>query len=75
MPNMVSDTTNFYLEKLAVLVGGTVTGAVRSGVDETLGDEYFGLKIMGKDGKAKVLWLLSDDEGNGPGSFEIAEAQ
>ena len=75
MPNMVSDTTNFYLEKLAVLAGGTVIGTVRSGVDETFGDEYFGLKIKGNDGKAKVLWLLSDDEGNGPGSFEIAEAQ
>ena len=75
MPNTVSDTTNFYLEQLAVIVGGTVTGTVRSGVDETLDEEYFGLKIMGKDGKSKILWLLSDDEGNGPGSFEIEEVQ
>lgn len=70
MPNMNVDNTKFYLEQLAVLVGGKVTAAVRSGVDE-FGDEFFGLKIMDKDGKPKVLWLLSDDEGNGPGSFEI----
>jgi hypothetical protein len=75
MPNTVSDTTNFYLEQLAVIVGGTVTGTVRSGVDEILDEEYFGLEIVGKDGKKKILWLLSDDEGNGPGIFEIAEAQ
>jgi hypothetical protein len=72
MSNMSGDKTQFYLDQLAVLIGGTVTAALRSGVDE-FGDEFFGLKLKCKDGTSKALWLLADDEGNGPGSFEIAE--
>ena len=72
MPNMNDEKTQFYLEQLAVLVGGTVVATARTGADE-FGDEFFGLKIMDKDGRLRSLLLLSDDEGNGPGSFEIAE--
>lgn len=33
---------------------------------------FFGL-VLAKDGvkKDKVIWFLRDDEGNGPGSFDI----
>ncbi len=33
--------------------------------------EYFGFRIHLKDGSRKNLIFLRDDEGNGPGGFEI----
>lgn len=56
--------TKFYLKKLEPLVGGKITGLVEDGTG------FFGLKINVK-GKERALFLLRDDEGNGPGSFEI----
>lgn len=61
---------DFYLKKLDQLVGGTISGLVRSGDDSDNG-EFFGLVITMPDGTKKTMVLLSDDEGNAPGSFEI----
>ena len=66
--------TEFHLKQLEPLIGGTVVSLARSGVDPELGDEFFGLVIQLKNGQKKSLMLLSDDEGNGPGSFEINDA-
>ena len=63
-------SADFYLKKLNQLVGGTITGLARSGEDSGNG-EFFGLVITMPDGTIKQLVLLSDDEGNAPGSFEI----
>jgi hypothetical protein len=63
-------SADFYLKKLEPLVGGTITGLVRSGNDRGNG-EFFGLVITMPDGTKKQLVLMSDDEGNAPGSFEI----
>ncbi len=60
----MSSAVDFYTEQLAPLVDGKV--------DKILSDEdgFIGLKIVsGK--KEYVVWFLSDDEGNSPGSFEI----
>ena len=55
---------NFYVEQLAKFVGYKVSGVVSSP------DGFFGLKL--KSGKSeKIVWFLSDDEGNAPGSFEV----
>jgi hypothetical protein len=62
----------FYLNQLRCLVGGRVTGLARTGPTENgFEEEFFGLVIILPDGSSKTLILLSDDEGNGPGSFEI----
>ncbi|WP_163056696.1 hypothetical protein [Acidithiobacillus ferrooxidans] len=61
---------DFYLKKLDQLVGGTISGLVRSGEDSGIG-EFFGLLITMPDGTKRTMLLLSDDEGNAPGSFEI----
>lgn len=61
---------DFYLEKLDQLVGGTITGLVRTGDDSDTG-EFFGLVVTMPNGTKKTMVLLSDDEGNAPGSFEI----
>lgn len=67
-------SADFYLEKLDQLVGGTITGLVRTGhyLD---GGEFFGLDITMPDGTKKQLLLLSGDEGNAPGSFEILDGE
>lgn len=62
--------TDFYLEKLTRVVGAKVTGLVRSGKDDGL-DEFYGLSLVADDGQKFTLWLLCDDEGNGPGSFDL----
>lgn len=67
-------TTNatFYLDQLRCLVGGRITGLARTGPsDDGSEGEFYGLVVLLPDGKQKTLILLSDDEGNGPGSFEL----
>lgn len=64
--------TQFYLDQLEPLVDGVIEDAVRTDGDE-FGDEFFGLAIRCKDGEVRRLIILADDEGNGPGSFEIVE--
>ena len=62
----------FYLDQLKPLVGGKIVGLARSGPNaDPHQDEFFGFVIKFPDGKTKTLLLLSDDEGNAPGSFEI----
>ncbi|WP_291996752.1 hypothetical protein [Candidatus Accumulibacter sp. ACC012] len=39
-------------------------------VDE-YGDEFFGLVITLTNGQKRTLIFLADDEGNGPGSFQL----
>jgi hypothetical protein len=57
----------FYKKQLSLLIGGKVTSVVQDNEGE-----FFGLTIETKK-KDQILWLLSDDEGNSPGSFEIQE--
>ena len=58
---------DFYVKILNELRGFKILGGVKD-----RGEEFFGLKVE-KNGDAKVIWFLMDDEGNGPGSFEIQE--
>lgn len=66
--------TDFYLKKLHPLVGGKITALARSGPsDDPFEDEFFGFEVTLPNGKKKTVILLADDEGNGPGSFDIQE--
>lgn len=70
----MTNATDFYLKQLRPLVGGTITGLVRTGPgEEAFDEEFYGLVVTLPDGRKRTLLLLSDDEGNGPGSFEICE--
>jgi hypothetical protein len=70
----MSSSIDFYLKQLAPLVGGTITALVRSGAsDDPLDEELYGFVVKCRDGKERTLILLSDDEGNGPGSFMFNE--
>lgn len=64
--------TQFYLDQLKPVIDGKIIGLLRSGEDE-FGDEFYGLSIQCKDGVTRRLIFLRDDEGNGPGSFDITE--
>ena len=61
-------SNEYYLTQLNKLVKGTITSTITDGEDE-----FFGLEVKLPDGKRKTLWFLQDDEGNGPGSFEIGD--
>ena len=61
--------TQFYLKQLEILVGGTVVGLAHDGSSEG----FVGITVKTKAGK-KIVWFLCDDEGNGPGSFDIQDA-
>ena len=68
----MNSPTDFYLDQLGPLVGGTITALARTGKPEYPGgDEFYGLVVTLPNGKTRTLMLLSDDEGNAPGSFEI----
>jgi hypothetical protein len=62
--------TKFYLDQLEKLVGATIVGTCIEGSEE---GDFFGITIKLPGGKIKHLILLSDDEGNGPGSFELVD--
>lgn len=70
----MGNVTDLYLNRLHPLVGGTITGLARSGPSESpFHEEFYGLVVTLPDGRTRTITLLSDDEGNGPGSFEISE--
>ncbi len=64
---------NFVIEDLKTLVGGTIVG-VATQQGQLVDDGFFGLKVEVK-GKIKNIWILRDEEANGPGSYEITEEQ
>lgn len=61
------DATNWYLEQLKPLVGGTITDLADAG------EGYYGMIVKTTKGDRKLLILLSDDEGNNPGSFGLTD--
>lgn len=64
-----------YLEHLKPLVGGQITALGTTGEPDEEGNVFVGLEVTLPDGKVKTLTFLSDDEGNAPGSFLIADAE
>ena len=62
--------TDFYFEKLKPLVGRKIIGLVQDP-----DGEFFGVTVeAGNNQSAQHVFFLQDDEGNGPGSFEIVQA-
>lgn len=60
---------DYYINQLTPLVGGQVTSVISDG------DGFFGLQIKQVDGKVVNMFIMRDDEGNGPGSFELIEEE
>ena len=70
----MDDRMDFYVKELKKVAGWTISNAVRTpkGVENI--DDCFGIELTSPDKKKTVvMWILADNEGNGPGSFEIDE--
>ena len=61
--------SKFYIKQLEQLVGGRVVGCAKD-----TQEGFLGLVVKTKAGK-RIVWFLCDDEGNGPGSFEIQDTK
>jgi hypothetical protein len=71
--NTMSSAIDYYLDQLRPLVGGTISALARTGPNDDPSEfELFGFVVTLRDGTKRTLLLLADDEGNGPGSFEIS---
>ena len=62
---------DFYLQQLQPFVGAIIVGLARADGEH---DEFFGFVVELPNKERKVIFFLKDDEGNGPGSFEIQDA-
>ena len=61
---------DYYTKQLKKLVGGKVTTPF---IIEEGSEIFYGIDIKMPKGKIKYLVFLMDDEGNGPGSFQIGD--
>lgn len=61
--------TKFWVKELKKLNGGVIERPVIT--PSQYEDEFFGLEIRLPNGKCKILWILRDEEGNGPGAVDI----
>lgn len=58
----------YWTSILSKLSGSIIERAVSDGEGE-----FFGLQIKTPLGKHQIIWFLQDEEGNGPGAFELAD--
>jgi len=62
----------FLEKKLSPIINGTITGIALEPDYEDDSEKFWGLSVENL-GRLFTLWILRDDEGNGPGSFELQE--
>jgi hypothetical protein len=68
-------TSNKEYGDLAMLLGGKIKELVHTEEDEE-GNIFWGITIEVKENNkkvTKVMWFLSDFEGNAPGAWEIVD--
>ena len=70
---------DYWVKKLSALVGGKIVTVI---VDDNKDDEFamtdepfIGLRVEMPGGALKDIWLLSDEEGNAPGRFDITNVK
>jgi hypothetical protein len=69
MTHPSKNSENYHTKKLEALIGSTVTAVAIDSSDEF--DVYLGLELTFPNGKKKVIFFLSDEEGNHPGAYDI----
>jgi hypothetical protein len=68
----MKDEIDFYVQQLKQYVGWTIAEIAKTPAKEPVG--YFGVILSSPDKQRKVVvWILSDDEGNSHGSFNVYE--
>lgn len=63
---------DYWVKKLGGLVGGEIVTAITDG-NEADYENFVGLQVKLPNGNLVNVWLLSDEEGNAPGRFEIED--
>jgi len=64
----------YWENKLEEIVGGTIM-QVLSDEGDFKEEPWVGLLVSLADGKQVTMWLLSDEEGNAPGRFQIDDVK
>lgn len=67
----MNSNTKFWLKELKKLNGGVIERPVAT--PSQYEEEFFGLEIRLPNGKCMILWILQDEEGNGPGAVDIVD--
>lgn len=62
--------TQFRIDQLQRLIGFEIVGVDYDPSDPSM-EPIVGLRLKLHRDKEVTLWILADDEGNGPGSFDI----
>lgn len=65
----------YWTTVLSTLKGGKILEAVVDYPEEEGDEPYFGLLIEMPDKTSKILWLLSDEEGNHGGRCNVEPAR
>lgn len=61
-------------DHLIPLIGSKVVWVIVDDSDNGFGEEvFFGLRLKTPTNKIYDLWLLSDEEGNRPGAFQLSQ--
>jgi len=66
----MSDDAKYTLMQLGKVVGGKVTGLIKAPLND-FGETDCGFKVQMPSGKEKVVWIMKDVEGNGPGTVIV----
>lgn len=66
----MDDYMRYYVNQLQDLVGSRIVQTVQDNEEG-----FFGMIVSLPDGTKKVLWFLSDEEGNAPGAFQIDDVR
>lgn len=66
----MSIDSEYTLRELEKIVGGKVTGLIKASLND-FGETNCGFKVQMPSGKEKVVWIMRDAEGNGPGTVDI----
>lgn len=67
----MESATKYHVDQIADrLVGGRITKAVHTKAADEFGDEFWGFEVKRQGKKPVVVWVLRDEEGNGPGALE-----
>jgi len=62
----IEGMTEWLKQKAKPILGGVIAGVVYD--DE---EGFYGFSVETVTGETVTVWILRDDEGNGPGAFDI----
>jgi hypothetical protein len=71
----VNQSTKYWTKQVKSLCGGVIQNPIFSPGGIEFGDELWGFEVKLPNGKTKLVWVLMDEEGNGPGALDIVNKE